>query len=629
MPEELLSACAYIIFPQVLHRRARDTVMVGADTNSIRESGNLARRTALILFFLLLSFARTDLVLCAEDDDLSGADEYTQIRMGGSLWETLIENGVDPGLWKTVFEYNRANNPAFKRLRSAKNIPKGTLIYIPADWEAKPKAEKKPSKKAPPSPPARPVVRDTVGLPDGTRFIHFSSSGKMNLSDLIGRYCLPGGITDRRAQMLLVRNVRSDLRDIYRRLDKDLHGRDTTYYLPLHLLAESQLSLSRRVEAFTRDPRFFVPRDSLLELGPGDICHVAAAGEDYAALARRYIGGASACPSTYVYRQLPAQHLAYMAQIIRHYNLNQPLWPGKRYFIPGFLLNGVYFSEQPKVEVTRRTKNLLYYSNGLVVSLDYHVTRNRSFWKGREQYFPPLERHLEAGRPAFPDLLVWHRTGLDPEIGEILRAKGREHFSLRYIFRTSVTNYYIDEHGYCYLITDPEKNPRDHAGASYDYRSFWAGEPRVSDVSIGVEIESGFQGDLSLEQIDTARLLQEMLRCRFIIPLERIVDHRKVACRRGPDQRLVRGRKADGLTLADRQALGLAPVLDPDVLRSIVDPCLDDIQLRQSDSLDYWFKVPLDPDLETSARRVGWWMDGGFWRRPASPVDSQTRPSAQ
>jgi len=268
------------------------------------------------------------------------------------------------------------------------------------------------------------------------------------------------------------------------------------------------------------------------------------------------------------------------------------------------------------VKLIRRTKKALYYANGLKVSLAYHVTRRKSYWRRREKYLPPLKRLLADGTPAYPDMIIWHRTGLEPEVEQLLREKGKKHFSLRYIYRMAVTNYYIDENGLCFLIVDPEKNPRDHSGNPCDFRCFWNGQTHVSDISIGIEIESGFYGDLSRRQLETARKLQEVIRARFIIPDERVLDHRKVACRKGPGPRLVRGRKADGLSPSDRLALNIAPTLDPDVLRGIVDPNLNIIQHRQADSTDYWYRVPIDPDLETSARKVGWFFAEGSWQPP-------------
>ena len=180
-----------------------------------------------------------------------------------------------------------------------------------------------------------------------------------------------------------------------------------------------------------------------------------------------------------------------------------------------------------------------------------------------------------------------------------------------------MANYYIDEDGKCYLIVDPDKNPRDHAGHSVTYRCFWNGESRVSDVSIGIEIESGFLGDLNPAQLKAARKLNEYLCSRWIIDPDRNIDHRKVGSRMGPGLMLTRGRKSDGLTLVDRRAIGIEhQVLDVDVLRGLVDPNLDELQQRRLDVDDFWFGVYPDPDLEISAQMVGWKFVGGQWIRP-------------
>ena len=132
-----------------------------------------------------------------------------------------------------------------------------------------------------------------------------------------------------------------------------------------------------------------------------------------------------------------------------------------------------------------------------------------------------------------------------------------------------------------FLIVDPDKNARDHSGNPTDYRCFWNGVNRLGDVSIGIEIEAWFTSKLTRAQLETSRKLQEVLRSSYVIPDERVLDHKKVASRRGPGGMLVRGRKADGLTPSDRKAIGIAPVLDPDVLRGFVRPNIDEMASRR------------------------------------------------
>ncbi|MEA2063393.1 MAG: N-acetylmuramoyl-L-alanine amidase [Gemmatimonadota bacterium] len=553
-------------------------------------------------------------VLVASHDKDPNGQSYFKVRLRGTLWETLIEHGVNPTRWKEVFQYNRRFNPAFKRIKSAHRIPDRTTVYIPTDWGGKRTAVKRRTG------PRKSVVQDTVFRLDMTVLL-VKAGRDQRLSDVLNQLCRPASIKGKQDRSRLVRNVRSDMRDFYRRDGRELNSWDRSFFIPLHLAKEGFEGLRNRIGAYFRAPELFVRRDSLLGTGEADIAHLAAPGEDYRRFAKLYAGMPEDFPGRYPFRKSLNKHLAYMAQVIRHYNLNQPVWPGKTYFIPACLVEGAYYREHPEVKLVRKTRKSLRYGNGLEVLLEYHVTRRKMYWKRRERYLPPLERRLADGSPAFPDMILWHRTGLEPEIEEVLRSRGRKHFSLRYIYRTAVTNYYIDENGLCFLVVDPEKNPRDHAGHPNDYRCFWSGQARVSDISIGIEIESGFLGSLSRAQLATARKLQELIRSRYIIQDDRVLDHAKVAVRRGPDRSLRRGRKADKLTVAERGVLGIGPILDPDVLRGLVDPNLDELQVRQKDSDDYWFHVELDPDLEQSARMAGWRKAGGRWLRPGAAED--------
>ena len=545
----------------------------------------------------------------AAQDEVAGNREYVKVRLRSTLWETLIENGVNPTLWKDVFYYNRRHNKAFARIKSAHRIPNGITIYIPSDWQSEKTASARRAV------PKKAVVQDTIyrlGMP-----VLLVKAGRNQwLNDIIKQFCLPASVKDKHRQTSLVRNIRSDIRDFYRRMGRELSGYDPSFFIPLHLVAEHYEGLSNKINSLYEEPSFFIPRDSILDQADDDIRHLAATGENYQNLARLYIGKADEFPAYYPYKKSADKHLSYMAQIIRHYNLNQPVWPGKTYFIPGYLVGGRYYQEHPEVKLVRRTRSALRYANGLMVSLEYHVTRKKMYWKRRERYLPALRRRLADGSAAYPDMILWHRTGLEPEIEELLRSKGRKHFSVRYIYRAAVTNYYIDEKGLCFLIVDPEKNPRDHAGSPHDFRCFWNGQLRVSDVAIGIEVEGGFTGNLSRAQLATCKKLQEVIRGRYIIGDQRILDHRKVACRRGPRLALLRGRKADGLTASERGALGVKALLDPDVLRGLVDPNLDTIQRRQLDSEDNWYRVALDPGLEESALLMGWRLENGRWLRP-------------
>ncbi len=574
------------------------------------------------LFLLLLAYPLFPVLRASQDDEEStGVDSTLQVKMQGTLWETLADNGANPTTWRAVFQYNRAGNPAFRNIRSAARIPRGTLILIPSENDLSAPS----SAAAPAAPrPARCTVEDTVLLFGALPTLLIRPARGQDLAQVIDRFCIPPALGDAARRAGIIRNLRSDLADLYRRMGKRLGVRDDLFYIPLHLSADNFATLNRRLEAIQREPELFQPRDLVLPVSAADLRHVADSSEGYLSLAERYAGNLSAFPSSYPYRNSAREHLSYMAQLIRHYNLNQPVWPGRLYFIPEYLAGGRYFEQSPPVPVLSRTSGEIRYGNGLTVSLEYHVTRTRQYWKAREKYLPPMERRLADGSPAFPDMIVWHRTGIDPQTARLLHSRGRSHYSLRYIYRMSACNYYIGEDGRCFLIVDPGQNPRQHAGQPEDLRCFWNGESRISDVSIGIEIEGGFFGDLSPAQLESARRLQQVLRGMYVIPAERVLDHRKVACRRGPGPSLVRGRKADGFTLADRLAMGIDPVLDPDILRGLADPNLVELQQRQTDITDFWYGVQIDPDLESVARLTGWSLTGGLWYRPGSRPLPQT-----
>ncbi|MBW7997004.1 MAG: N-acetylmuramoyl-L-alanine amidase [Candidatus Glassbacteria bacterium] len=570
-------------------------------------------KPALIGFCLLVSYFCTGLLRAADTDSReAGAEQYVTVRMGGSLWNTLIDNGVDPTQWRYIFEFNRERNPAFARITSAKRIPRGVTIYIPFESEGD-----SPIRRRQPARPRSSTVQDTVKFHGDEPFLKIKTGRGQSLSNVVRQFCMPEWSGDKRLRESMVRTISSDIRDIYRRAGEVFSYRSAVIHVPLYLTEEHYNSLADRHSSLNSSPESYVARERIYPLGERDIKHTAAPGETYADLAGRYVAPASEWPSTYTFHDDPERHARYLAQQIRHYNMNQPLWPGKLYYIPSYLLNNRYVLSKPVVGLKKKTKNKLVYDNGLEISLSHHVTRRKTYYRRRQKYLPPLKRQFGDGSAAYPDMIIWHRTGIEPEVEEALREKKRSQFSLNYIYRMAVTNFYIDESGNCFLVVDPDKNPRDHSGSPADYRCFWNGQNRVSDVSIGIEIEAGFTSVITAAQLETARKLQQVIRSIYIIPDERVLDHRKVATRRGPGNMLLRGRKADGLTASERRAIGIAPVLDPDVLRGLVLPNLNEISSRRADSTDFWYKVEIDPDLVATARRAGWRLDGRIWTSPS------------
>lgn len=604
----------------------------------INGTGNLIRqiikrstgilRSLIILNLILFSGFAVTAELRGNTNDADDS-EFFEVRMQGSLWETLKSAGVNPTMYQEVFDYNKQNNPRFRSFRSYKQIGRGTVIYIPNSMSGTRGGGAVPVRSQA-SWPSRATIVDTV-VQVGVPLLVVKTGRGQSLNTVIQQLCLSPDLSDQRDQSNLVRNIRSDMHDIYIRIDRDWSSYSSEYLIPLHFQVDRRKELIKKIDYVLNRPEAYVRRDSIIYVNEGDIVHLAGAGESYLDLARRYCPPAESFPARYPYHKESRNHLRYMSQIIKHYNLNQAIHQGRTYFIPYYLKDAAYYRLTPEISAVRQTKSYIEYSNGLKLMLDYHVTRKKEYWKNRQKYILPLKREMEDGSLAYPDMILWHRTGLDPEIEDQLREKGRKQFSLKYIYRLSVANYYIDEDGNCYLIVDTDKNPRDHAGHSVTFRSFWNGEPRVSDVSIGIEIESGFLGDLNPSQLATARKLNDYLRSSWIIDPDRNIDHRKVGSRIGPDLMLTRGRKSDGLTLVDRRAIGIEhQVLDVDVLRGLVDPNLDELQERRLDIDDFWFGVYPDPDLEISAQMVGWKFVGGQWIRPGNETTpSKNRSSIQ
>jgi len=190
-----------------------------------------------VVFLLLV------LLYCSGSSLVSGADHkrkppdaetHFTVRMGSTLWETLIDNGVNPTHWRYVFEYNRTHNPAFKNITSAKRIPRRTIIYIPLEQDTETLRSYGSRGRLFP----RGVVQDTVQLLGGIPFLVVKPGRWQQLNSVIKQFCIPPSIRDKRDRMSMIRNIRSDMRYYYRRMDKKLTHKDRLFYIPLHLTAD-------------------------------------------------------------------------------------------------------------------------------------------------------------------------------------------------------------------------------------------------------------------------------------------------------------------------------------------------------------------------------------------------------
>jgi N-acetylmuramoyl-L-alanine amidase len=135
----------------------------------------------------------------------------------------------------------------------------------------------------------------------------------------------------------------------------------------------------------------------------------------------------------------------------------------------------------------------------------------------------------------------------------------------RYITRGGHANYLVARSGRIYRLLDPRYRA-DHAGVS-----MWNGVENLSDVSLGVELEGFHDEPFSAAQYRSLRWLLGVLRRRYHIRSEDVLEHYRVAYTR-PNRfysRPWRGRKRDpGLGNFDRSRAGLEHqyVLDPDVV---------------------------------------------------------------
>ena len=224
---------------------------------------------------------------------------------------------------------------------------------------------------------------------------------------------MPDGIKNKRLFTNMSRGIASDIRDIYRRAGEDYSYRAAEFHIPLYLMADYHDSLRNRLELIQTSPDRYMARETYYPVDENDIRHMAAEDESYEDLVDRYVDPASEWPETYAFHKDQRQHVKYMAQQIRHYNMNQPLWPGKVYYIPSYLLNGRYYRDNPPVALKKRTKEKLAYANGLEVLLSHHVTRRKTYWRRKAETHSTASTEVRGRQTRLPghDSLAPHRSG--------------------------------------------------------------------------------------------------------------------------------------------------------------------------------------------------------------------------
>ncbi|HLA38400.1 MAG TPA: hypothetical protein VJ417_00305, partial [Candidatus Glassbacteria bacterium] len=202
----------------------------------------------IILLYLPLILLLAAFSIHAAGNEAADEGGYYTVVMGASLWETLIDNGVNPTLWKEIFQFNRENNPAFRRISNANRIPRGTPVYIPLEGgEAAPAAPG-------PSGRGRAAIADTVRLMGGIPFLKISSPGRLHVDDVIRQFCIPAKVTGKRERANLLRSLRADIRDTYRLAGLAFSYRDRTFYIPVHYTAHQYEALGKRLSALYGSP---------------------------------------------------------------------------------------------------------------------------------------------------------------------------------------------------------------------------------------------------------------------------------------------------------------------------------------------------------------------------------------
>ena len=182
----------------------------------------------------------------------------------------------------------------------------------------------------------------------------------------------------------------------------------------------------------------------------------------------------------------------------------------------------------PKVWLVERKAGLEIYSNGLRVD-DEFLTQTRP------RVYRPFDRQsLRVSNPdTRPAGIVFHTTEsrmvpFEPSQNTRLQYNGRN--LLAYITRNRLYHFVIDRFGRVFRVV-AETDYANHAG-----RSLWADGQHVywslNQSFLGVAFEAQTEAGRNIAtqaQIDAARVLTEMLRSRYRIPVADCVTHAQVS----------------------------------------------------------------------------------------------------
>ncbi len=183
----------------------------------------------------------------------------------------------------------------------------------------------------------------------------------------------------------------------------------------------------------------------------------------------------------------------------------------------------------PRVWLVDRSNSVEVYSNGLRIDLTFTVA-NRP--RNHFPIFPLDGGSLPLDEGTVPVGIVYHTTesNLAPfEEAENHRLQVIGHNLMEWVRKDRSYHYVIDRFGRVYRVVR-EADAANHAGTSIwaDSRGVYV---NLNDSFMGVsfEAQTGALNDVTPAQVASAKVLTEMLRSRYGIPVENCVTHAQIS----------------------------------------------------------------------------------------------------
>lgn len=187
-------------------------------------------------------------------------------------------------------------------------------------------------------------------------------------------------------------------------------------------------------------------------------------------------------------------------------------------------------------------------------------------------------RFAKRSRKSTRHIIIHSTEGsLPSSLRTLSRGKVRRR---RYISRGGHAHYLIAKNGTVYRILDP-KYRANHAGVS-----MWNGLDRLSDHSLGIELEGYHNVPFTDRQYRSLKELLRILQKRFRVKDRDVLEHYRIAYSK-PNRfhrKKLRGRKRDpGIDNFSRKRAGLTDAYprDPDVVAGRIGPDPDGIRLAR------------------------------------------------